>query len=309
MDWQTHVILSGKLLQSCGLPEGAAIYSVLPAIDIEPIHYHRQYAHLLANAPVLLDASMDVFNRPETKARDFKALKVWVDAKVAALEKERDAMLANPAASRMEKLDARNRVYFYRRVGDEAGGFINRELAGALNILGPRAADISNDRVACMMSLVSHVYFDMFNNPVGCFIPFDATYSAHWRLWEELDYLQFKATFYNKEIIVPFRQQISDSDVWTRPMNPSDERDPEIRARIEKQLNKPYSAAGLIKAFIQRLGALAPGISPDAVDMTIRNIFGHLEEKAIVHADREILYCKAMEQEIADAIRKLYPKS
>jgi hypothetical protein len=309
MDWQTHVILAGKLLRSCGLDEGACIYSVLPAIDIEPIHYHRQYAHLLANAPVLLDASMEVFNRPETKARDFKALKVWVDAKVSSLEKERDAILGNAGASRMEKLDARNRVYFYRRVGDEAEGFIKRELAGALDILGPRAADISSDRTACALSLISHVYYDMFNNPVGVFIPLAANYSAHWELWEEIDYLQFKATFYNKEIISPFRKQISASDVWTRPMNPSDEHDPVIRSRIEKQLNKPYSAQGLIKAMIQRLGALAPGISPDAVDMTIRNIFGHLEEKSIVHADRELLYCKAMEQEIADAIRKLYPKS
>ena len=115
--------------------------------------------------------------------------------------------------------------------------------------------------------------------------------------------------FYNKENIVPFRKQISDSDVWTRPMNPSEEPDPVIRSRIEKQLSKPYSPQGLVKAFIQRLGAMAPGISPDAVDMTIRNVLGSLGQKDIVHADRELLYCKAMEQEISDAIRKLYPKS
>ncbi len=68
MDWETHIVLAGKLLNACALQKGAAIYSVLPVIDIEPIHYHRQYAHLLANQPLMVEIAGEIFATPEPHA-------------------------------------------------------------------------------------------------------------------------------------------------------------------------------------------------------------------------------------------------
>jgi len=71
MDWGTHVVLSAKLLESCGLDKGAAIYSDLPAIDSKPAQYHRVYAHILENQPSILDAAMEIFGSEEVVSRDF----------------------------------------------------------------------------------------------------------------------------------------------------------------------------------------------------------------------------------------------
>ena len=179
MDWETHIVLAGKLLEASGLPKGAAIYSVLPVIDIEPIHYHRQYAHLLANQPLMVEIACDLFATPECRARAFPALKKKMAGVVGELEAAAAALQEDSAASHFERLDARNRAYFTGRIAEEAEHFITKELAGAVEVLGPEASEISTDRLAASLSLVSHTYFDTFNNPVGVFIPLAANYSAH----------------------------------------------------------------------------------------------------------------------------------
>lgn len=65
MDWGTHVVLAPKLLESCGLDKGTAIYSSLPTIDSKPARYHRVYAHILENRPSTLDVASETFDSEE----------------------------------------------------------------------------------------------------------------------------------------------------------------------------------------------------------------------------------------------------
>jgi len=306
VDWETHVVLAGRLLRACKLDIGAAIYSVLPAIDIKPIHYHRQYAHLLTNAPTILDASVEILGSAEVAGRDFQALRRKTSPRLAELQAKAQEAAKDPALTRTQKRQARDRAYFYERVADEAEGFVTRELAGAVEILGPEAAVVSRDPLAVALALISHPYFDTFNNPVASFIPLAANYAAQWGLWKEIRYLDFKTTFYRQEVIAGFRRQIAESGVWTRPVDASREADPDIRRRILAQLGQPYSAHGFIKAMVERLGSLSQGISPNAVDHAIRNLFSAMGVKDIVHADRELLLCLAVEKEISDFIRREY---
>jgi hypothetical protein len=308
MDWETHIVLAGKLLEACNLPKGAAIYSVLPVIDIEPIHYHRQYAHLLANQPLMVEIACDIFATPECRARDFPALRQRMVAVVADLEAAAAAAEVEPAFSHFERLEARNRAYFTRRIAEEAEGFITRELAGAVQVLGPDASEISADRLAASLSLVSHTYFDTFNNPVGVFIPLAANYSAHWDLFGSIDYLEYKASFYRPDVIGSFRRAMGESDIWRRPF-PQEEADGGTRGPVALQAAPPYDGAALIKAMIQRLGALAPGISPASVELAIRNFLATLDLKQIVQAGRELRFCRALEAEIGGRIRALFPRN
>ena len=309
MDWETHIVLAGKMLEVCALPKGAAIYAVLPVVDIEPVHYHRQYAHLLANQPLMVEVAADLFGTPECGARDFAALRRRMAPVVADLEAAAAAAQADPAASYFERLEARNRAYFTRRIAEEAERFITVELAGALEILGPEAAAISTDRLAASLSLASHTYFDTFNNPVGVFIPLAANYSAHWDLFGSVDYLEYKASFYHPDVIRPFRRAVHGSDVWGRAIPAAGEADSGGRDPLGPQAGPPYDAAALIKAMIQRLGALAPGISPGSVELAIRNFLATLGLKRIVPADRELRFCRALEAEIAARIRALFPRN
>ena len=306
MDWETHVVLAGKLLRACDLDVGASIYSVLPAIDIKPIHYHRQYAHLFANAPLILDAAIEILASPEVAALDFEALRTKASKRLEQLRAEERAASEDSSLSREQKRLFRDRAYFYERVADQAEGFVTRELAGSIEILGEEASRISRDRLAATLSLISHTYFDTFNNPVSVFIPLASNYAAQWELWKKIDYMDFKGTFYRKDIISDFRRRIADSDVWTRPVDVSGEPDPDIRKRVEQQKGQPCSALGFIKAMMERLGALAPGVSPNAVDLAIRNLFAEMEVQEFVHADRELLLCLQIEAEICDYIRRRY---
>jgi len=306
VDWGTHVVLAGKLLHACELDMGAAIYSVLPAIDIKPVHYHRQYAHLLANLPLILDAATEILGSPEVEQRDFEALRARTQPRLQELRGRADEAERDPGLGRAAKRQARDRAYFYERIADEAEGFTTRELAGAVEVLGPEAAKISRDPLAAALSLVSHPYFDTFNNPVATFIPLAANYAAQWELWREIRYLDFKTTFYREETISAFRQEIAGCSVWTDPVDASREADPDIRRRILESQGQPYSAHGFIKAMIERLGSLSPGISPNAVDLAIRDFFSQLGVQDIVHADRELLLSLNIEKRISGLIRQDY---
>ena len=307
MDWETHLILAGKLLGDCNLPMGGCIYSVLPAIDIKPLAFHRQYAHVLANQMLLIDAALEIYSMEEFKKRDFPALRQKTGEKLAILKKEREKT-EKGNASKKEKRLARNRAYFYERVAETAEGFVKNELSGATKILGKEAGDVSTDLVTAAVSLVSHTYFDTFNNPVSVFYPYAPNYAAHWPFWEEIDYLNFKETFYDDENISKFRTHMRDSSVWNTEVDPTYERDKTIRERIEKEMGKPYNPYGMIKAMIERLGDLAPGVDYEAVDYAIRDFLSYLGCKEIIHSDRERLFLLNVEREIKRLIFERYGK-
>lgn len=307
MDWETHLILAGKLLKCCNLPIGGCIYSVLPAIDIKPLAFHRQYAHVLANQTLVLDAATEIYGMDEFKKRDFSSLKQKTDEKLAILKKEQEKIgMGN--ASKKEKRLARNKIYFYNRVAETAEGFVKRELGGATKILGKKAEDISTDLATAAVSLVSHTYFDTFNNPVSVFYPYAPNYAAHWSFWEEIEYLDFKETFYDDENIDSFRKNIHDSSVWVTEVDPTYERDKIIRERIEREMGKPYNPYGMIKAMIERLGDLALGINYEAVDRALRDFLHYLGCKELIHSDKERLFLLNVEREIKRLIFERYEK-
>lgn len=288
------------------MPMGGCIYSVLPAIDIKPLAFHRQYAHILANQTLILDATLEIYSMEEFKKGDFSALKQKTDEKLAILDEEREKTESD--APKKEKRLARNRAYFYGRVAETAEGFVKKELSGAVKILGKEAENISTDLVTAAVSLVSHTYFDTFNNPVSIFYPHAPNYAAHWSFWEEIDYIDFKETFYDDENIALFRKHIRDSSVWITEVDPTYERDKTIRERIEKEMGKPYNPYGMIKAMIERLGDLALGTSYEAVDRALRDFLFYLGCREIIHSDRERLFLLNVEREIKRLIFERYGK-
>jgi hypothetical protein len=307
MDWETHLILAGKLLKSCDLSIGGCIYSLLPTIDIEPLAFHRQYAHVLINQTLVIDAAAEIYGTPEFKETNFSALIKKIGGKLEALIKNQQKV-EKGGASRIEKRLARDRVYFYKRVAETSEQFVKEELREAVRILGKQVEDVSTDKVTAAVSIVSHTYFDTFNNPVSAFYPYSPNYAAHFSFWEEIDYLNFKETFYEAENIARFRESMGDSSVWIANVDPTSERDPVIRERIEKEMGKPYNPRAVVKAMIERLGDLAPGIRYEAVDRAVRDFLAYMGCKEIVHCDRERLFLLNVEREIKRLIYEKYGK-
>lgn len=274
MDWGTHVVLAAKLLKSCGLDPGAAVYSDIPVIDNKPAHFHRVYAHILENFPDFLDIALEVFGSPEFAQRDFAALKQRMEGKVKELETHLHVLPASDGKGRrlIEK-----KIYAHRRIVEEASIFAEHLQAAATLVGDPQVSKASTDKLAAALSLLSHPYFDVWNNPVQFFLPDCAFASARWDFWTQIDYMKFRGDFYKEKNITRFRQGIVQSPVWNTSLQPE----------------------ALIKALIIRMGEMgAPTIPYEVVDWGIRRFLRYLGIDQYQRANKELNFCHQLEAEI-----------
>ena len=71
---------------------------------------------------------------------------------------------------------------------------------------------------------------------------------------------------------------------------------------MEEAFGKPFNPYGMIKAMIERLGELAPGVKYRAVQRVIREYLSRLGCKQIIHSDRERWFLINLEKEIEKTI-------
>lgn len=284
MDWGTHVVLAAKLLESCGLDKGTAIYSVIPVIDKEPPHFHRVYAHILANQPEFLDVAMELFGSQEIKNRDFHALNKKVEGAVQDLEKKLESIKSDGYDERHR---IENKIYAYKRIAEETPIFI-RHADAAGDIVGDkRVQNISRHKMSAAVSLISHIYFDLWNNPVQVFLPENSYCSAQWEFWMDIDYMRFRSEFYKPASINSFRREIAASPVWNKRLKPE----------------------ALIKAIIIRLGEGGkPNIPYEVVDQGIRDFMRYMDINEYQRADDELAFCHELEDTIRESIYRQYKK-
>ncbi len=285
MDWGTHMVLAAKLLESSKLDVGAAIYSVIPVIDQKPAHFHRVYAHILENQPDFLDVTLELFKRPEVSKRDFKALEQFISSRVSLLEKEFNEVPADDGA---KKRNIEKKMYAFQRIGEETPGFL-KLLNDARDVVGDaRVTNISTDKMSAAISLLSHTFFDTFNNPVQLFLPNCSYCSAQWDFWSKIDYMKFRGDFYKPENIVPFRKAISASKVWNAVLKPE----------------------ALMKAMIIRLGEMGqPAVPYEIVDMGVRDFLRYMNVDEYQRADAELKFLRDLEDEICAIIYKNFLRS
>lgn len=279
------MVLAARLLNSSGLDAGASIYSVIPVIDQKPAHFHRVYAHILENQPDFLDVTLELFKRPEVTKRDFAALEKYISAKTGALQSEFDGVSSSDPKRRMllEK-----KIYAFRRISEETPGFLNL-LDDARDVVGDEEVTrISTDKLSAAVSLLSHTFFDTYNNPVQIFLPGCALCSAQWDFWAKIDYMKFRGDFYKPENIVPFRKEIAKSRVWNVKLKPE----------------------ALMKAMIIRLGEMGqPAIPYEVVDMGVRDFLRYMDVNEYQKADVELKFLRDLEDEIAAIIYKKFARA
>lgn len=267
MDWGTHFILAAKLLDSCGGDKGATIYSVLPVIDRKPAHFHRVYAHILANQPKILDAGIEIFAGVDT-----------------AVDKN---------------------SYEYKRIKEDES-MLRGYLADSKKIIHDESIlKLSRDKLSAGLSLISHTYFDTFNNPVQMFLPESSFCSGQWDFWDNVDYLKFRSQFYEDKNIINFRKKMVKSAIWQAKPN-LDEFPLDIRRRVEETSGKKLDPRALIKAMIIRIGEMSkPAISYNVIERGIRKFLRYLKLNEYVRADREMQFCHKLEAEIVVTIQDI----
>jgi hypothetical protein len=243
MDHLTHIGMAYKLLESCGCDKRAALYSLLPAIDREPAHFHRVYAHIISNFPKIITTAIHVFSDN-------------------SIPVDKDS-------------------YEYRRISDDKKYFLKLTEAASPIINDNSISDPSSDKVSGGAALLSHIYFDTFNNPVQAFLPESVYSSGQWQFWKNVGYLTFRSKFYRKDIIQTFRERLLNDDIWNTKVD-------------------PYT---LIKAMIVRMGDLSqPGIGYEIIDWKIREYLRFLGCDEYKRPDRELQFCKNLEKKIESLI-------
>lgn len=257
MDHVTHISMAYRLLEACDLDKTATIYSLLPAIDRIPDHYHRLYAHIINNFPCTLASALDVFANHQVE-------RFWKFENGGYYE---------------QKIDEQS--YLYKRVKEDKEYFTNivksvTPLIGEFSTLAP-----SRDIISASVALLSHIYFDTFNNPVQAFLPDSVCASGQWGFWGNVGYMNFRERFYVENVIQNFRKQLFENEIWN--------------VKLE-----PFT---LIKSMIIRMGDLSqPGIEYETVDNKIRDFLRLLDCNEYVRPDKELKFCKALENTIAQLI-------
>ncbi len=282
MDWGTHVVLASKILGACGLDKGAAIYSNLPAIDSKPPEYHRVYAHILENQPVILDAALEIFGNRAMQAKDFQRLSQMTDSKIAEYQRE-----LSKASTSIERRDWERKIYAYSRIMEEAPSFIDLVDKAKSLLNDEKIGFISQHKLSAGVSLITHIFFDTFNNPVQVFLPYSSLASAQWDFWDQIDYLKFREEFYKEENITLFRKEVANDDVWNISLKPE----------------------ALIKAMIIRVGEQGrPNIPYEAIDLVIRKFLRYMDIGEYQRVDKETRFLHLLENKIIETIKARFPK-
>lgn len=72
----------------------------------------------------------------------------------------------------------------------------------------------SVDREAALMSYISHVYLDTYNQPAQPFAPQSIYCSGQWKLWEKIG--DFRLALYTTPVITELRSELFAQDIWNK---------------------------------------------------------------------------------------------
>lgn len=248
MDHVTHLVMVYKLLKSCRCDPGSSIYSVLPALDREPAHFHRVYAHVISNFPRMLINATHIFC-------DDWPLDLHLD----------------------------ENSYEFERISVDSEYYLNLVKKSSEIIGDDSILEVKPDLIGAGLSLLSHLYFDTFNNPVQAFLPESVYPSGQWDFWKNVDYMLFRTKFYTNSALSVFHKGLLNSKIWNADISPSK----------------------MIKSMIIRLGDLSqPGTSYEVVDSRVRKYLKFLGWTRYERVDKELQFCKELEKEIELLIHK-----
>jgi len=218
MDLHTHPILAYRMLVAAELDPSASIYAIIPGIDQKPGHYHRIYCHNLNILPKLFETASRILNNQPTPEFDYLT----------------------------ERL-LETRLHYHSIMCNVFE-----------DIKDHRVLAVSKDPLSAMVSIISHFYFDTFNNPVQVFLPEDVSCAGQWDLWREIDFIRFRDRFYHPDTIKDVRRELSNHPLW------------------QEQLN----GVALITAQIRRLQELSyPPVHDRLVERQTRKLLAYIQEK------------------------------
>jgi hypothetical protein len=205
MDRLSHIAFAKGLLKVAGENTNMAYLSIVPLIDAEPSFLHRLQCHPLVKGPLLVKCALNVFGSKSKPAP--RVPEETYDLKRLLEEKD-----------------------------DIANTFMTTENAGL--------KDMEFDEgFGALLSVLSHPYFDTYNNAVQALAPYETYCAGQYEMWKKVDYFNFRVKWY-KETAPQVREKVLSEDFW----------------------NVRFTAAEMVKGLIHRVAAFTqPGVPLESI--------------------------------------------
>ena len=164
-------------------------------------------------------------------------------------------------------------AYELRRFRDETPRF-RAYLDGQLDARGALQADALEP---ALLSYVSHLWLDTFNQPVQPFAPWNIYCSGQWTLWQQLG--DFRKTLYTTDAIDRLRAAIFAEPVWSALPG--------------------HSIAALLEAMLRRLCALSRDDLPPALAVQGMQALGLAREPS-ARVEAAVKWLEVVEERIRE---------
>jgi hypothetical protein len=185
MDSVSHVYFAYRLHQVSKTQTQALACSLFPQVDRQPPYFHRLYAHSIAQIPILGPLGVDI---------------VW--------NNDSENISRNP------------KTHVHARFIEEKGRFLSylQRVSETLSI--PPFSSHPPDYLSMVMSYLSHLYLDTFNNPLQPFTPNTPHICCQMSLWKQLNPIVFRVNLYAPSTIARFHKEMFLEGEWNQTIEP-----------------------------------------------------------------------------------------
>lgn len=207
MDRYSHIELAKGLLRTANEDVNVSYMSILPLVDGEPSFLHRLHCHPLSKATTVVDAAKLVFG---------------YDGDILP--------------------DVNEESFELRRFRQEKHQF-EEAFAKLVEDSTDRGMQIT-EGYASILSVISHTYFDTFNNAVQAFTPYESYCAGQYDMWHEIDYFNYRIKWY--QTTAPnVREKVLEEKFWN---------------------DYSFTAKELVKGMIERIAYYTrPSVSKETV--------------------------------------------
>lgn len=203
MDSVTHLYVANFFLEKTDSNIGASIYSLLPIIDRKPPHFHRLFGHCIINFPEMLQIAIDIISQSKNINNN--------------------------------NLINEKKIYIHQRLNEEFSDM--KKLCSNIQYIDKKKLVMfSKNFDEALLALMSHIYIDVFNNPVQVFVPNSVYCSGQWDFWKEIDFNYFRKELYKEEKLHHFWKDLIEMDI---------------------NIERKFSKQALVQAQMIRLGQLS----------------------------------------------------
>lgn len=192
MDSKTHIKFASHMLNLLGIEPSLAVMSLLPTLDRIPLYQHRLMLHSFSAIPVLIGEMRDGNGAPPRNR-----VNSCSHTKNSGSHRQNGELYQQYVRTKLLE------------------GLYESQWNVALAEYVAQAKVITTEQsMAITLAYGTHLFLDTWNNPIQCFVPWDASCTFQWSLLPSEKYFSGRLTLYSKPALRHFRDRLVQKHSW-----------------------------------------------------------------------------------------------